>query len=191
MMTRFVLIRHGETDWNLEGRWQGQADVPLNRHGLAQAHRMAQELSKTARLDAIYSSDLERARQTAAALESATGLPVRLDQRLREIHQGEWQGLLVSEIESRYDRIFELRSQDPWNVAPPGGETALQVRARVAAAFCDIVNCHPGGVVAVVAHGFVLAVARTLPGTEAIENIWKLVPGNCSPIWMEWNGRLG
>jgi broad specificity phosphatase PhoE len=186
-MTRLVLIRHGETDWNRQGRWQGQADVPLNAVGLAQAARLAEVLAGgVMRLDAIYSSDLQRACQTAEALAVAFGLPVHLDPRLREIHQGEWQGLLVSEIEARYQRLFHLRLQDPWSVAPPGGETAAAVRRRVAQALSEIAARRPNQTVAIVAHGFVVAVARTIAGEAEPVDIWKLVPENCVPIVVDW-----
>jgi len=185
-MTRFLFIRHGETDWNREGRWQGQADVPLNAVGLAQAARLAEELYNTAHLDAIYASDLKRAYQTAEALAAVYGLPIHLDPRLREIHQGEWQGLLVTEIEARYERIFHLRRQDPWSMAPPGGETAADVRKRVVEALAELAARHPYETVAIVAHGFVLAVARAVNAGAAAEDIWKLVPENCTPIFIDW-----
>ena len=189
-MTQFVLIRHGETDWNREGRWQGQADVPLNARGLEQAAAMARALNGSIRLDAIYSSDLMRARQTADALAQAAALPVVLDPRLREIHQGEWQGLRVEEIEARYAHVFQMRSQDPWEVAPPGGETAQEVRQRVKTALDEIAQRHPGQAVAIVSHGFTLAVARTLIARGSVENIWSLVPENCTPFTVEWRAGL-
>lgn len=129
-MTQLILIRHGETDWNVEGRWQGQADVPLNERGRAQAVQLAQEL-KDDGIDAIYSSDLIRALETAEKLSEATKLSVQIDRRLREIHQGEWQGMLVSEIQTRYADRFARRRDDPLHIAPPGGETVAQVKTRV------------------------------------------------------------
>jgi 2,3-bisphosphoglycerate-dependent phosphoglycerate mutase len=181
-MTELILIRHGETDWNREGRWQGQADVPLNSAGLAQAARMASEVPLQYRLDAIYSSDLSRARLTAEALAAAAGLPVIIDPRWREIHQGEWQGMKVSQINERYGQEFQHRQSDPWAVAPPGGETAAQVRERVVAALSDVTARYPGGCVAVVSHGFVLAVARVLCCQLPLETVWELVPANCEPV---------
>lgn len=187
-MTCFVLIRHGETDWNVEGRWQGQVDVPLNARGLAQADRLAEELAANLQVDEIYSSDLLRARQTAAPIASAFDLPVWIDARLREIHQGEWQGLQVTEIEARYERLFHRRTQDPWSIAPPGGETAIQVRLRVEAALSENAARHPSGTVVIVSHGFVLAVARTILDTAIdVEDIWKLVPENCTPYYVDWS----
>lgn len=176
-MTRIYLVRHGQTDWNVEGRWQGHADVPLNPTGLEQAEKVARQLAGE-QLQAIYSSDLQRARQTAEALSKHTGLPVRLDARLREIHQGEWQGLLVTEIEARYGEAFRRRRNDPYNVAPPGGETVEQVRLRVVQAFEDIITWHHGEGVAIVSHGFALAVAQVHYQGLPIQQAWELIPDN-------------
>ncbi|MCL4528358.1 MAG: histidine phosphatase family protein [Chloroflexi bacterium] len=176
-MTDLILIRHGETDWNLEGRWQGQADVALNERGRAQAVLIAQEL-KDVSISAIYSSDLIRAFETAQELSKATGLPVNIDRRLREIHQGEWQGMLVADIRSRYADHFERRRLDPLNIAPPGGETVAQVRSRVLAAVHEIVSQHPSETVAIVSHGFALAVILAEYQGHPIDNVWKLIPNN-------------
>jgi broad specificity phosphatase PhoE len=88
-MTCLLLIRHGETDWNIEGRWQGQADVPLNQRGRQQAIDIARSLCHSD-IHAIYSSDLQRAWHTAQVLARLKKLPIQPDTRLREIHQGEW-----------------------------------------------------------------------------------------------------
>jgi broad specificity phosphatase PhoE len=174
-MTRLILIRHGETDWNVENRWQGQADVPLNANGRAQAHQVAERL-KNDGLQAIYASDLERTRETARELTRVTGLEVRLDPRLREIHQGDWQGMLASEIETRYAWFFQNRPDNLLESAPPGGETIGQVQARVIAAIQDIVQAHPGGSVAVVSHGFAIAVILAYYQGVPPEKIWDLLP---------------
>jgi alpha-ribazole phosphatase len=176
-MTCLILIRHGETDWNTEGRWQGQADVPLNETGWRQAQQIAHSL-QSAGIAAIYSSDLQRARQTAQVLADSTGLPLHLDKRLREIHQGDWQGLLFSEIQKRYAQAYQDRRRDPLNFASPGGEPVAAVRERVLAAAQEIIRRHPNATVAVVSHGFVLAVLiahlRGLP----FDLVWDLIPGN-------------
>jgi probable phosphoglycerate mutase len=178
-MTKLYLIRHGETDWNLEGRWQGQADVPLNANGEIQAQQIAASLVDNP-LAAIISSDLLRARQTARAIADLKRLPVHLDRRLREIHQGRWQGLLVSEIQARYAREFEQRHADPLRIAPPGGETAYQVRQRALEAIRDILDQYPHAEVALVSHGFTLAIIRTHFLELPFEQVWDLVPPNAS-----------
>jgi broad specificity phosphatase PhoE len=176
-MTRLLLIRHGETDWNVEGRWQGQIDVPLNANGRRQAAQTAKALADTP-IAAIYSSDLKRAYETAQALAQVKGLPVIKEPRLREIHQGDWQGLLVSEIETRYAERFHQRRRDPLSVAPPGGETVQQVRARAWHAIEDIVSRHPTETIAIVAHGFILALVRVSFEKKPYDDLWKMIPGS-------------
>lgn len=176
-MTHLYLIRHGQTDWNIEGRWQGHADVPLNKRGREQAAQIARSLANVG-IRAIYSSDLTRAGDTAEALSTTTGLPVLYDKRLREIHQGEWQGLLVSEIQARYGDQFKRRRENPFTVAPPGGETVLQVRERVVSAIEDIVKKHPHERVAVVSHGFALAVIQVYYLERPIDEVWEMIPNN-------------
>lgn len=183
-MTCLILIRHGETDWNTEGRWQGQADVALNESGWSQAQEMARSLQE-AGIAEIYSSDLLRARQTAQVLADVTGLPLHLDSRLREIHQGEWQGLLFSEIQARYAQAYQERRRDPLSIAPPGGETAAQVRLRVVSAVQDILRQHPDETVAVVSHGFALAVLIAHLKCEPFDRVWELIPENGQWVMVE------
>jgi broad specificity phosphatase PhoE len=179
-VTRLILVRHGETDWNLEGRWQGQADVPLNATGRRQSREVAEALAGEP-VAAIYSSDLQRACVMAEELGRVKDLPVQTDSRLREIHQGEWQGLLVSEIEARYAGQFAQRQRDPLNAAPPGGETVAQVRARVLAAIEDILHRHPEETVGVVSHGFALALVLAHYEGRPIEEVWEMIPENGAP----------
>src|SRR5437763_16473885 len=97
-MTMLLLVRHGETDWNAERRWQGHADVPLNEHGRSQAKLLADELAGERALDAIYVSDLSRARETADIVGTRLGLPVVLARDLREIEVGSREGLTGDEV---------------------------------------------------------------------------------------------
>ena len=176
-MTRLILIRHGETDWNTTGRWQGQTDVPLNERGRQQARQLVADLAGM-QIDAIYSSDLGRARDTAAPLSQAAGLPVIVDARLREIHQGEWQGQLFGEIEARYAEALRSRREDPLNLAPPGGETVAQVQERVLDCLKDILRHHPHDTVALVSHGFVLGLLRAHLLGEPVGMAWERIPQN-------------
>jgi len=183
-MTLFILIRHGETDWNIDGRWQGQIDVPLNEKGIEQAGQIAQSLMSQ-KIDLIFSSDLSRARQTAEAIRNVTRAEITLDPRLREIHQGEWQGMLVTEIQRRYRQAFIQRKNDPYNVAPPGGETALDVQQRVVAFINEISKRYPNKTVVVVSHGFAIAVMIAHFKRIPIEKVWDLVPNNTETIIFE------
>lgn len=157
--TTLVLIRHGETDWNVEGRYQGQADPPLNARGLAQARRLAEEL-RDAGLDVLYSSPLRRAAETAEILASALNLPLHLEPRLMEINQGAWQGRLRGDIAARYPETFRRWQTEPWRVTPPGGESLAQVQARVYSAVEDIVARHKGQRIGLVTHRVPIALIK-------------------------------
>jgi broad specificity phosphatase PhoE len=178
-MTRLVLVRHGETDWNAEGRYQGQSNVPLNANGLAQAEALARRLSGE-RFDAIYTSDLARATQTAEALAAVTGAPIFREPRLREIDQGEWEGMLLAEIEARYAEEFARRRLDPLGMHPPGGETVGQVRERVLDVVREIHKTYPSGTVAVVSHGLAIALVKVHLAGLPVQSVWDHIPPNVS-----------
>jgi phosphoserine phosphatase len=156
-MTKLILVRHGMTEWNAQHRYQGQSDVPLNDTGHRQAAALAQRLEGVD-ISAIYSSDLQRARQTAAEIASFHPLPVRDEPRLGEISFGRWEGLTFDEIQARWPEEMAAWFADPIKVTPPGGETLAQVAGRVKAALDDIVRANTGGTVAIVAHGGTLRV---------------------------------
>jgi broad specificity phosphatase PhoE len=151
LTTRLILIRHGETDWNVEGRYQGQADPPLNQRGLAQARQLAQKLRGVG-LDVLYSSPLRRALQTARILAEALDVPLHTEPRLMEIHQGEWQTLLYTEIAAHYPELFDRWQTEPWTVTLPGGENIAQVQERVYAAVDEILSRHEGQCIGMVTH---------------------------------------
>ncbi len=186
-MTRLVLVRHGETDWNREGRYTGQSDIPLNDVGVAQARRLAKRLRDES-LDALYSSDLARAAMTARIVSEVAGVEVQQDRRLREINQGDWEGLPFSEIRLRYHGLFEQRKKDPHSVAPPGGETVGEVRTRVLDALEDILRAHPLGPVAIVSHGLPLAIIKAHFQGLPIEAIWDHIPENAAPFMIDTEG---
>lgn len=148
---RLTLIRHGETDWNRDGRYQGQYNVPLNPAGVLQAHALAERL-KDATFDAVYSSDLDRARMTA---QIAVHQPVHADTRLREPDYGVFQGLTYVEMEARYPDIFAAW-QPARLIAPPNGESMESVAARIESFLADLRATHEGHSVLVVSHGELL-----------------------------------
>jgi probable phosphoglycerate mutase len=175
--TRILAIRHGETAWNKDRRLQGQLDIPLNDTGRWQAARAAAALSDEA-IAAVYSSDLARAHETASAIAQALGLGVQTHAGLRERHFGAFQGKTWTELEvEEPEAALAWRTRVP-EFAPGGGETLLQLRARIEAAFNEIAVRHPGEQIVVVAHGGVLDViyrwATRLelqaPRTWAVEN---------------------
>ena len=169
-----MLWRHGQTTWNAEHRFQGQTDIPLDETGEAQAEQAARRLA-TLRPDALFSSDLTRAQQTAAPLSRLTGLAVTLDKDLRERFGGDWEGLSDREIRERYPA-----ERATWN--PPNGEPTLVVADRVAAACTRIAETLDNGHLAVlVGHGAALRLGMErilgLPA-EAAPTLGSLV--NCS-----------
>lgn len=154
--TRLVLIRHGETDWNVEGRYQGQADPPLNARGREQARALVAQLRPLG-LQVLYSSPLRRAWETARILAEGLGIPLYAEPRLKEIHQGVWQGMLVEDIQRRFPELFERWERTPWEVRVPGGETLAEVQARVYQAVDDILARHPGQTIGLVLHRLPMA----------------------------------
>ncbi len=147
------LIRHGETDWNLDGRWQGHSDVPLNPAGREQALRLARRLAEEGvRFDALYSSDLSRAWETAAAIGAAIGLRPAAAPALREIDLGTWAGKTHADIAAAYPdqwRMLERNEDFPRG----GGETFAAFQARVLGWLDGAAERHAGGRICVVTHG--------------------------------------
>jgi broad specificity phosphatase PhoE len=176
-MTTIYMIRHGETPWNVEGRYQGQLDPPLTVNGRRQAQVTAEHLASL-NFEAIYSSDLARAGQTAEALAHKIGCSIQFDPRLREIHQGEWQGVLISDIRAGWPNEIYGWEHDPWQHHPPGGERLQELQARLFAAIDDIAARHPQGVVAVFSHKLPIALLKIRYQGYPPEQIWSLLPAN-------------
>ena len=152
-MTTFLLARHGETEWNREERYQGHADPPLNEIGRGQAEELANDLGGP--VDAIFSSDLRRASETAQIVGARLGLPVQQEPGLREIDVGSWQGLTKAQIDGR-----------PWD-----GETYEHHADRVTRALREIAARYPEGRVLVVSHGGTMrrvSSSSPLPRTRSV-----------------------
>ncbi|HET7010527.1 MAG TPA: histidine phosphatase family protein [Anaerolineales bacterium] len=178
-MTRLLLIRHGQTDWNREGRFQGQTDVPLNAVGREQARAMAEQF-RSEPPEAIYSSDLLRARQTAESLALVTGAPLHLDPRLREIDLGEWEGMVFADIEKNQGALLARRRRDPMDTYPPGGEGIRSLVARVVPFLQEVLRRHPEALVALVSHGATLAAIKMYLLHLPVESVWDLEPENAA-----------
>ena len=157
MATTILLARHGETDWNRDRRVQGHSDVPLNDTGREQAQELAKQLARE-RFDAVYASDLARAKETAEIATAGRGLPVLELRDLRERHFGTWEGL-TDEV-SR-DRFPQSRT-GPWG----DGETIEEMSTRVVAALRAIAARHPGRSVLVATHGGPMRAALRASGVE-------------------------
>lgn len=163
--TELILVRHGETAWNRARRIQGSIDIPLSPVGEAQALAAARRLAAE-RIDALWSSDLSRARQTAEPIAQALGLTPIVDARLRERMYGDFEGrdhdTLARDFAEAYAR---LRSRDPAFALPGGGESLAVFHARSHEVLSDIARRHPGQRVAIVTHGGVL------------DNAWRIGAG--------------
>lgn len=150
MTTTIYLIRHGQTDWNLARRWQGHIDIPLNGTGRRQALLLAQRLADL-QLQAIYTSDLLRASETASIVAEPQGLKPVAEPALRERSGGLFQGLTFDELNSKYrDEWRRVRLE---NSTPPEGESLLDVAQRITTCYEIIVRRHSSQVVALVSHG--------------------------------------
>lgn len=154
-LTRIIAIRHGETAWNVDTRIQGHLDIALNDTGLWQAQCAAQALAQES-VEAIYTSDLRRAHQTAHAIGQATGVHPVAHAGLRERAFGRFQGRTFTEIEAESPEDAQRwRKRDPhW--CPEGGETLWQLRERIRHTTATLASQHTGGLIVLVAHGGVM-----------------------------------
>ena len=173
-MTTLLLVRHGETDWNRDGRWQGGSDTSLNDLGRSQARALAQELDGS--IGVVYSSDLSRARETAEIIAAKLGLEIRFDPRLRERGFGSWEGLTTPEIEERF-----ADSHRRWlageSAGPDDAETFEDFFARVNGFLDDVLRRHPDEEVLVISHGGSIRVIHALAtGLDYVRD-HRLIPG--------------
>jgi probable phosphoglycerate mutase len=157
-VTRLVLVRHGQTAWNLEGRAQGHTDIGLDDTGRAQAAALAPAIAEMAPAT-LWSSDLVRARQTADQLAAATGLDVRLDARLREFDAGDRAGLTLAEFAEKFPDAYDSWRDGHITGHLPGAETTAEVVARMVPALREIWDAGVGSTTVVVAHGACLKVS--------------------------------
>ena len=155
-MTKILLARHGETDWNRIGRWQGHADPPLNEAGRLQAVELAESLAGDG-VVAVYASDLTRASESARTIGDRLGVEVVEDPALREIDVGSWSGLTRAEVQERFPEGFAR-----WLAGEIGhdGETREALTARIVSAIERIAGAHPGKTVVVVTHGGAIRALR-------------------------------
>lgn len=155
--TRFYLIRHGETQWNREGRYQGATDIALSPEGRAQAKLVAKRF-RYLPLDAIYVSPLQRARQTADAIAEETGLTPIVDEHFKEINFGEWEGHSIPQLTEKYGQAYLDFYENPFEHPFPGEGSFAKVTERSVAGFEELLRRHPGERIAIVSHGGLLRV---------------------------------
>ena len=171
-MTRIFLIRHGETEWNKIGRLQGHSDVKLSPEGIRQAQLLA-EHAPFRTFDAIYSSDLSRAVNTAKILAAKFHLRIVEERGLREVNFGEWEGKAISELAENFPDFGKFFT-NPDKVHPPGGETFLECQARVMNALDEIIAEHENQKIVVVSHGAAIRLIICAVLDIRIRKMWSI-----------------
>jgi probable phosphoglycerate mutase len=196
MTTQIFFIRHGETDWNRDKRIQGYLDIPLASTGLEQAERLGERFADAARdglrLDAIVSSDLTRARQTAQPIANALGLAISTAPGLRERHYGRFQGLDTDGIAERFPAEYaQWITRDP-EFTPPDGESHLEFYHRVLHALEPVIAAYPDGRVACVTHGGVLdCIYRFASGIALdVRRTWPLLNASVNIVDFDSDGYV-
>lgn len=179
MATEIIFIRHGETDWNRTGRYQGQRDIELSETGHKQAQKLAAGLN-IGRPAAIYSSDLQRARQTAGYLSAKYQLPIKSSSLLREINFGQWEGMAYRDIIADWPEEAQNLTASPERLKIPGGESLLEVQQRANEIISQICNEYPNDVVIVVTHGAFIKIAIATVLQMSLNGIWRFDTKNTS-----------
>ena len=183
-LIRLLLVRHGQTEWNSNGRFMGQMDIPLDGTGLRQVQAVAHRL-RVEQPAIIYTSDLQRALHTAKYIQTAIAdyrqappPPLASDARLREMYFGNWEGLTYSEIQSSQPLQLKAWEADLLNFRPPGGENLRQMGERVSEFLDEIMLAHPGETVMLVAHGGTFEALAMVHLGFKTDKVWQLRMSN-------------
>lgn len=182
-------MRHGETVWNTQGRWQGWLDSPLTDLGIAQAKGLAEKLRDTP-IGAVFCSDTGRAIETARILAAPHSIEPQPVQALRERFYGGYESLNAAEIERKYPGTrFAVSGKTREDWRPPEGETMGDVRARLSAFIAKLVREFPGKTVLNVTHSGIVRLADSIARREPLDAIWHRVPPNCCVFVIESGPR--
>ncbi|PIU42321.1 MAG: histidine phosphatase family protein [Candidatus Omnitrophica bacterium CG07_land_8_20_14_0_80_42_15] len=171
-MTRLILVRHGQTDWNNINRLQGKIDVPLNAKGLKQAQDMAAQLGGE-KINAIFSSKLLRSFATAEKIAKPHKLKVKKVKELNELDQGLWQGLLLSDVKKRYKKQYNLWKSDPTLVQPPKGEDIKEVFGSVSNFMKKVIDKFTNKTVCIVSHEIITGLIKCYIKGLSPKDMWE------------------
>jgi phosphoserine phosphatase len=179
-MTRVILVRHGQTEWNRVERFRGRVDVPLNSFGLVQAGATGRRVAKEWDLKAVYTSPLSRSASTAEAIARHFSLPVQMHLGLVDIDYGLWQGLTPEEARQRWPDEVEAWYHEPQRACIPGGETLDDLSVRGMAAVVELAGRHEGQTIALVGHTVINRII--LLGVMGLgnERFWRLRQDTCA-----------
>jgi broad specificity phosphatase PhoE len=188
-MSEIILARHGETEWNVEEVFRGRIDIELNQTGLKQAELLAEYLSRV-KIEAVYSSPLQRAAKTAEAVARRHKLKVEVVNGLTDCHFGRWQGLHLREVKDKYKELYRQWAESPQLVQIPGGESLDEVRERALAVVGGVLDKHTGSVV-LVSHRVVNKVLIcALLGLDN-SHFWNIRQDTCATTVFSYeNGRF-
>jgi alpha-ribazole phosphatase len=188
-MTKVILVRHGQTLWNLEMKYQGHCDVALTDKGIRQAKLAAERLAGE-RISAVYASDLNRAFKTAECIASKHNLPVAAIPELREINFGDWEGMtfegISDPINNHWSEEMTKVFSHPGEAQIPGGENFIQVRERAMSALHKLVAAHPDQTIVVVSHGGTIRTVLCAILDINLNNLWKIKQDNTAINMLEY-----
>lgn len=187
-MKTLYIVRHGETEWNKIGRYQGITNVPLNEYGIAQAKACGNAL-KDVHFDRILSSDLSRALVTAETIRGNRQLEIKTDERLREINFGDWEKLLFTEIEERWPGLIDQMYRRPDIVKVPNGESFQEVQDRAWSAVSDFLNeNNEDETILITCHGGTIRTILCKLLDISISHCWNFSQGNTAINRVFYNG---
>jgi alpha-ribazole phosphatase len=166
-------VRHGQTSWNQEGKYQGHSDISLNERGIKQGNLVAKRLAKE-KISAIYSSDLLRAQQTAEAIAEYHGLSVITKPEFREINFGIWEGLTYQEIMADWSEILTAMYSKPGEIGPPQGESFQVVKQRVTRSLQECIAEHQEQTIVLVSHGGTMRVLLCAALGIGLDKMWSM-----------------
>lgn len=187
-MKTLYIVRHGETDWNKMGKYQGITDVPLNENGLAQAKACGEALSHV-HFDRILSSDLSRALVTAESIRRNRSIPISIDKRLRELNFGDWEALLFSEIEERWPGLIDEMYLKPHIVRVPNGESFKELQERAWAGLQEFISANDEEeTLLITCHGGTIRTLLCKLLDISISHCWNFSQGNTAINRVFYNG---
>jgi broad specificity phosphatase PhoE len=177
-MGSWWIVRHGQTEWNADGRIQGHTDIGLSEKGAQQSQLVAGRLAEFS-IDAAYSSDLRRSAETAREILGQRTVPLQTTPQLREYHKGVFEGLTVEEARHRYPDLYAASLVKDLDFAPPGGESTRQTSARIASFVADVRQRHANENVLIVGHGGALRAVFVALMELPLEANWRFLLANC------------
>lgn len=191
-MTRIFIVRHGQTNYNVIERYQGQLDTPLNEVGVEQAAQFKERILKSKlHIDEIWSSDLQRARATVTPIAKALSIPMRLHAGLREVDVGYFTDKSRELVKRIYEKELEALKEDRLNSAYPGGESIMEVRKRAYATVCEIADKNDGKTLLLASHGGTINLLIVETFSRLGLECPNIIIPNCSIFTFEYeNGRL-